>query len=290
VLFKLRGGFSLVELLVTLGIMSLLMSILVPALAKVRLQAQTLLGLSNQRQIVSAVNLYSMDEDHRYPESVATIGFGSRWHWQSPTMLTGYKRRSPGLHRSVSAYLGEYIQDASIMFCPKSPEKYKYLQQAWDAGDEWDHPETDPVPDPVFGSYCLYWNYIGYLDEESTFQGPKFLSGGRGQSELLVSDYFGYDHWRSPNSYGSCEPMRGARIASGTDVSSDYWSFYTCAGNTEADKLGIELAGGYADGHVEKYSPSDVIAIQVAITSNGSVPYPKGMGAGMLYLPANAAR
>ena len=40
---------------------------------------------------------------------------------------------------------------------------YKHLQQSWDAGDDWDHPETSPRPDPVFGTYCFYWNYTGYL-------------------------------------------------------------------------------------------------------------------------------
>ena len=33
-------------------------------------------------------------------------------------MMTGYMRRSPGLHRSMSAYLHDYIKDADVLFCP----------------------------------------------------------------------------------------------------------------------------------------------------------------------------
>ncbi|MDH4238700.1 MAG: type II secretion system GspH family protein, partial [Phycisphaerae bacterium] len=97
-------GFTLVELLVVISIMSMLTAILVPVLDKARLQAQTLLVMINQREIVTAVNCYTVDNEGSYPESVATIGSGSGWNWQEPTMLTGYRRRSPKLHRSMSAY------------------------------------------------------------------------------------------------------------------------------------------------------------------------------------------
>ena len=282
-------GFTLVELLVVMSIISLLFGIMLPALGKVRYKARTMLGMSNQRQITGAVNLYALDNDDLYPESVATVGFGDSWNWSDPTKLTGNRKRSPGLHRSLSAYLRRYIPDAGTMYCPNAPRKYKYLQQAWDAGDDWDNPETSFPSDPVGGTYCFYWNYTGFLGGDRTlFRGARGpASGGRRYSKLLVTDYFGYDHWRSPNAYGSCERFAGAGITPETWLLSAYWS-------RDADTISgmpdIKLQAGYTDGHVEGYTTSEVVPAKVSITSDGSVPYPDGVGPGIFYLPQNALR
>lgn len=286
---KRRQGFTLVELLVVLAVISLLIGILLPALGKVRRQVRTLLGMNNQRDIAAGVTCFAMDNDERYPESVATIGFGNHWGWQEPMMMTACQERSPEIHRSMSEYLRSYIADASVMFCPSAPGKYKYLQQAWDAGDDWDNPETDTVKDPVSGTYCFYWNYTGFLGERGgVFQGPQNLSGGRGQSKLLVSCYFGYDHWRSPGTYGSCEKFKGASVTPGTWVSSAYWS----RPNFNPDDVmpEIKLNAGYTDGHVDSFTTSEAVATKVSITSDGSIPYPDGVGPGTFYLPRDGLR
>jgi prepilin-type N-terminal cleavage/methylation domain-containing protein len=284
---KLRIGFTLVELLVVISIISALAGVLLPALSKVRQQSRTLLGMTNQRQIVSAVSLFAADNDQQYPESVATIG-AEWWNWQEPMMLTGYRARSPRLHRSMSAYLRTYIEDAGTMYCPNAPRRYKYLQDAWNAGDDWDNPQTEPVEDPVSGTYCFYWNYTGYLeDRDYLFKGPRNPAGGRGQSKLLVSDYFGYDHFRNPNSYGSCERFTGASITEGTLISSAYWSYKddVVSGAPE-----IRLHAGYTDGHVESFSASGTLTMRVIKVPETSEPYPQGdgIGPGIFYLPRNA--
>ena len=261
--------------------------VLLPALSKAKQQARKLLGGSNQRHIVSAAILYASDNDQRYPESVATLGDIS-WNWGEPMILTGLQARSPRIHRSMSAYLWYYIQDASTMYCPNAPRKYKYLQQAWDAGDNWDNPQTPPVQDPVKGTYCFYWNYTGYLQERDyLFKGPRNLAGGPWQSKLLVSDYFGYDHHRNPNSYGSCEKFPGASITEGTLLSSAYWS------NKDSTVPGahdIRLNAGYTDGHVERFSSSDTTPMRVIKVPQTGEPYPygDGIGPGFFYLPRKA--
>ena len=282
-------GFSLLELLIVLGIISLLTALLLPSLNKARTHAASLKSQSNLKQIVNAVNLYAIDNDERYPESVATIGMDD-YRWQDPRMMTGYMKRSIGLHRSMSGYLHDYIEDADILFCPAAPEKYKYLQQMWDTGDDWDNPDTPPIPDPVFGSYCFYWNYTGFIDYDcKPFKRPWGPGGGRGRySKLMVTDYFGYDNWRSPNSFGSCEKIKNSDITEGTCSSSAFWSLPTSNPETDIDNIKISLYAGYIDGHVESFAPNQVIPMRVSKKSDGSSPESVGVGAGIFFLPQNS--
>ena len=280
-----KRGFTLVELLVVISIISVIMGIVLPVFGRVRRKARTILSMNNQRQITSAMNLFASDHNERYPESVATIGFGNTWNWSDSTRLTGNRRRSPQLHRAMSEYLRRYIADASIMFCPNAPRKYEYLQEAWDAGDNWDNPKTAFPADPAGGSYCFYWNYRGFLGgRRVVFRGPQGPASSGRYSKLLVSDYFGYDHWRNPGSYGSCEPFNGAGITPETWLLSAYWSRKGAADDPPV----IKLRAGYTDGHIETYSASEVVPMKVSITADGTVPYPDGVGPGIFFLPGNA--
>ena len=277
-------GLTLIELLVVISIISVLMGILLPALSKVRSGARTLKGMTNQRQIVNAANFFAVDNDDRYPESVATIGTGKNWNWQSPTMMTSYRKHNPSGYRAMSEYLKGYIKNASVMFCPSAPKEYRYLQEAWDAGDQWNNPDTPPKQDPVFGTYCFYWGYTGLIEEKNIlFNGPISSGGGRRQSTLLVSDYFGYDCWRSPAAYSSCERFKNAKTTSEICTSSAYWSSKPIPTNID-----LRLNAGYTDGHIESYSASEVVSMKVIKDRTTDEPYEYGPG--QFYIPAKALR
>jgi prepilin-type N-terminal cleavage/methylation domain-containing protein/prepilin-type processing-associated H-X9-DG protein len=73
-----RGGFTLVELLVVIAIIALLMSILMPALAGARKQAQGVVGQSNLHSWGLAFQLFAHDNEGFFPKSIPASGYWLR--------------------------------------------------------------------------------------------------------------------------------------------------------------------------------------------------------------------
>jgi len=62
-----RRAFTLVELLVVIGIIAVLIGILLPALSKARKQANITVCMSNQKQLVAALLMYCGDNRGAFP-------------------------------------------------------------------------------------------------------------------------------------------------------------------------------------------------------------------------------
>jgi len=105
-------GFTLVELLVVIGIIAVLISILLPALSAARAAAQSVMCQSNLRQLATTVVLYAQANDDYCPP--AHYNYISqnlhRWHGTRPTQTSAFDfGTSP---------LKPYLGDGVIRRCP----------------------------------------------------------------------------------------------------------------------------------------------------------------------------
>jgi prepilin-type N-terminal cleavage/methylation domain-containing protein/prepilin-type processing-associated H-X9-DG protein len=121
-------AFTLVELLVVIGIISLLISVLMPALSKARQTAQAAVCASNMRQVSLAVLNYTIDNRGRFPYGgYAPSGFVlPQYSWTD--LIDGYLAGKltqaeldgnvldPGQgYRSASSYV------LPVLVCPSDP-------------------------------------------------------------------------------------------------------------------------------------------------------------------------
>src|SRR5690349_8152906 len=83
-----RRGFTLVELLVVIGIIATLIGILLPVLSRARNKAYAVKDQSNMKQIMNALLMYSNENHGWYPSvsggnlTAAQMGDSDFLHWQ----------------------------------------------------------------------------------------------------------------------------------------------------------------------------------------------------------------
>jgi prepilin-type processing-associated H-X9-DG protein len=290
-----RRGLTLVELLTTVSVLLVLIGIMLPALGAVRRYGRRVVGIHNQREIVFAVTLYACDNDDDFPSSVALCDGVQTYRWQDPRKIKTTEPLSMMAHNSVPGYLTDYAKNADIFYCPSSPSPHTFWQQAWEQGDRWRHPESEDadVADPLFGSYCFFWNYVAYLDgSQGPFVGPRSLQPRSEESSVLVCDYFGYDDWRNRGFFGSCEPFRHDEIVAEFEWHSSYWSYRGHDVTDDLSSLTTPLNAGYLDGHVARYKPAQATSIRVSETPDGSEPYSQLdlRNPGCFFVPTRAVR
>jgi prepilin-type N-terminal cleavage/methylation domain-containing protein/prepilin-type processing-associated H-X9-DG protein len=119
-----RSAFTLVELLVVIGIIAVLISILLPTLRSVRRQANQLQCSSNMKQIATAMIMYVQDNKGKHPPSGAPVIPGVYpygWWWANELVRLKYIR-NPALNvykAPNSSTASKKFGRANVFKCPE---------------------------------------------------------------------------------------------------------------------------------------------------------------------------
>lgn len=114
-------GFTLVELLVVIGIIALLISILLPSLNKARDSAMQLKCLSNLRQLGTTMRLYGLDNGDACP-----IGYIDQKQFNYVVNFNNGLRPPSRTQMGVMVE-GGYVESGEAFYCPSEPhEMFRY--------------------------------------------------------------------------------------------------------------------------------------------------------------------
>lgn len=105
VLHRSRQGFTLIELLVVIAIIAILAAILFPIFSKAREKARQTACLSNQKQMVLQVQIYTQENDEKLPDSTSV--------WTELGTLPSKVLRCPDVSKSASD--GGYVVNFVVL-------------------------------------------------------------------------------------------------------------------------------------------------------------------------------
>jgi prepilin-type N-terminal cleavage/methylation domain-containing protein/prepilin-type processing-associated H-X9-DG protein len=123
-----HDAFTLVELLVVIGIIALLVAILLPALNKARSQSETLQCMSNLRQIVLGAMGYQEDyQNHLWPYNHASSAEEILWEAHVlPYVIPATRNLDYTSNATVVAGIQSLHVNLNVFLCPTASQPAGY--------------------------------------------------------------------------------------------------------------------------------------------------------------------
>lgn len=262
------GGFTLIELLVVIAIIALLIGILLPALGRARQSAQTMLSLSNVRQLTTSMIQYANDNRGEFASNNGTTGE----FWYDEARIGQYL---PQVDAADTTDVGTTTLGGGVMASPTHPEAGRSYTMNHFANSLATQREINGVK-------VLPWN------TNATFSSQMFLMADAwGQSGQFNRD--GDLRWFTLASVGSSaqNPTPGEMFGAGAGVSDFSSGNWTGTGrNSPGRSPELEATGlpnsyipyyrypqrrdnlfdieggacfGFADGHADTIGASDLV-------------------------------
>ncbi len=209
-----KSAFTLIELLVVISIISLLVAILLPALAKARQSAQQISCLMQLKQIMIAAHAYATDAKGSLPPNNWNDGGGyvvtNPNHNRRNAIFT-VSGKAIGSPPAKAIGLGillnqQYLDNGHVFFCPSDKiRNYSHVTAN----------ETTPLSFDVqwarkWGTYISYL-YRCHLNNTTWTQGTAnpIRLGRAPEQTAILSDSFYSVNWRVPQTVaGSAFPFR----------------------------------------------------------------------------------
>jgi prepilin-type N-terminal cleavage/methylation domain-containing protein/prepilin-type processing-associated H-X9-DG protein len=253
-----KKGFTLIELLVVIAIIALLLSILTPALNKVKEQAKTLVCRTNTKQLNMALMLYSNEYNNKGLNSEGGVDY-----W--PMQIAPYF--GDNVYKDDPEKMKEGVM--AILYCPSTKEPLIETGGSWGtAKNQWRYHVVGSE-----GSYCLNTWIGGWDFDEQIFYNiikkkdilaNSFRDSVPGRADIgVIADGIWLD-FVTMNNYGY-DPE---------NIDPEIGGFDNGLGRIHIDRHNKGINVSFADSHAELVKLKDIWKLRWSKTYKPENPFP----------------